>query len=159
LLYDELKRPFTNKTELRNLNLAVLSGRKKRKSFPPKLNLSALANCAMFADEYRNIQTEKMESEFPNFLLNFDFENLENVTLNKRVEKKAEEELGKSVEDQVNANRGRLGASLACGFNRAINTTGFLIPTSKPTHQFYTLVCLIKKLLIISQLISDCQKL
>ncbi len=69
LLYDELKRGFTNKTELRNLNLAVFSGRKKRETFPPKLNLSALANCAMFADEYGDIQTEKMESEFPIFRL------------------------------------------------------------------------------------------
>ncbi len=43
-----------------------------------------------------------MESEFPNFSLNFDFENLENETLNKRVKKKAEEELGKSIEDLDN---------------------------------------------------------
>ncbi len=43
-----------------------------------------------------------MESEFPNFRLNIDFENLENETLNKQVKKKAEEELGKSVEDLVN---------------------------------------------------------
>ncbi len=36
------------------------------------------------------------------FSLNFEFENLLNETLNKLAEKKAEEELGKSVEDQVN---------------------------------------------------------
>ncbi len=56
-----------------------------RKTCLPKLNLSALANCAMSADEYQTIQTETMESEFPNISLNLDFENLENETPNKRV--------------------------------------------------------------------------
>ncbi len=42
----------------------------------------------MFADEYWDIQSERIESEFPIFSLNFDFENLENETLNKRVGKK-----------------------------------------------------------------------
>ncbi|KAL9967905.1 hypothetical protein ACROYT_G026213 [Oculina patagonica] len=41
-----------------------------------------------------------MELEFPHFSLNFDFENLENETPNKRVEQKEEEELDKSVEEQ-----------------------------------------------------------
>ncbi len=77
----------------------------------------------MFADEYWDIQTEKMESEFLNFSLNFGFENLENETLNKGVEKKAEEELGKSVEDQVNT----FAVRIPCkhGFNRAINISRF----------------------------------
>ncbi len=88
LLNDELKRGFTNKTELRKLNLAVFSGRKKRKTFPPKLNLSVLTNCAMFADEYWDIETEKMQPQLPNFSLILIFENLKNETLNKRVEKK-----------------------------------------------------------------------
>ncbi len=35
----------------------------------------------MFADEYWNIHTETMESEFRNFLLNFDFENLNSNSL------------------------------------------------------------------------------
>ena len=41
------------------------------------------------------IQTETIKSEFPNFSLNFDFENEENETLNRRVKK--------SVEDQENS--------------------------------------------------------
>ncbi len=36
-----------------------------------------------------------MESDFPNFSFNFDFENLENETLNKRVEKRQEKNLVK----------------------------------------------------------------
>ncbi len=32
----------------------------------------------MSADEYQTIQTETMESEFPNISLNLDFENSEN---------------------------------------------------------------------------------
>ncbi len=89
------------------------SGRKKRKTFPPKQNLSAFANCVMFADEYWDIQTEKTESEFPNVSRKFDFENLKNETLHKRVEKKAEEELGKSAEDQVNTIYSTYLASMA----------------------------------------------
>ncbi len=99
LLYDGLKRGFTKRPEPRNLNLEVITGRKKRNTFPQKLNLIALANCAMFADEYWDIQTEKIKTEFLKFSL---FTNLENETLNKRVQKNSEEELGKSVEDQVN---------------------------------------------------------
>ncbi len=75
----------------------------------------------MFADEYWNIQTETMELEFPHFSLNFDFENLENETPNKRVEQKAEEcWRTKRYQHNLHYVPGKHG------FNRALNITEFL---------------------------------
>ena len=48
-----------------------------------------------------------MESELPNFSLNFDFENFKNETPNKQVKKMSEEELDKSVEDQKSISTSR----------------------------------------------------
>ena len=48
-----------------------------------------------------------MESEFPNFSLNLDFENFENEAPNKRVKKMSQEELDKNVEDQKSINTSR----------------------------------------------------
>ncbi len=56
----------------------------------------------MFAEEYWDIQIEKNGVGISKFFALFWFWKLENETLNKQVEKKPEEELGKSGEDQVN---------------------------------------------------------
>ncbi len=101
-----------------------------RKTFPPKLNLSALANCAMFADKYRNIQTQTKESEFPKVSLNLDFENIKNETPNKRVKKCQTGNLKKVLKTRkvsIQASPHILHyVPSRHGFNRAINMTGFL---------------------------------
>ena len=49
-----------------------------------------------------------MESEFPHFLPNFQFENLENENPNKRVNNMSEEELGGSVKNQKGGGGGEV---------------------------------------------------
>jgi len=48
-----------------------------------------------------------MESELPNFSLNWDFGNFENATPNKRVKKMSGEDFDKSVEDHKSINTSR----------------------------------------------------
>ena len=45
-----------------------------------------------------------MESEFPDFSLNLDFENSENETPNKGVKTRTDEKLDKTIEDQKSIN-------------------------------------------------------
>ena len=84
----------------------MFCGRKKaQKNVSAQTNIwKTLANCDA---KYLNIQSETMESEILKFSLNSDFANFENEAPNKRAKKMSEEELDKSVEDQVSINTSR----------------------------------------------------
>ncbi len=117
LLYDQLKRGFTNKTELRNLNLAVFSGRKKKTKLERARQLRDVCRRVLRHSDWKNWV------RISNSSLNFDFENLENETPNKRVGKRQKRNLVKDLKTKVNQHK-----YIPCkhGFNRAINITGFL---------------------------------
>ena len=102
LTYDKLQRGFANKQTTRTLRFSwCFAVKKGAKTFPRKLEDACQLRRQI------QIQTETMESELPNFSLNLDFGHFENETPNKRVKKKSEEDLDKSVEDQKSINTSR----------------------------------------------------